>query len=282
MKRLLIKIIMLAALPLIPFMSVSNAQFHDKETLAQHTFSARSLDFELRNTQNQPQTEPLFDVKKMKLGKESKASVKVTNIGSETFSYYPSFEYTGGMIHVCDALTITADVDGTEVYSGPLNDFNLASKSAALSGSSDLWKFTLINTDDDPTLQGKQCEFALVFTSTGQSFSDTESVTNTVSIAYEPKLTAVYNPSKHTFSFTLNNLQHFLGFTYTLIYDTDSAPQETTNTVILNNENAKTEKIYLGTCSSDVCTPYDNPHNFTLTIGVVDIDNEEIIITEER
>ncbi len=281
MKKTLIKLLLLVLLPLIPLMSISNAQYHDTEKAAGNYFAASSLDFELRNQENHVQTEPFFDLKKIKIGNVSEKSITVVNKGQMDLTYYPAFDYTDGSMAVCNALELTAARDGDTVYTGTLADFTMSTASAALTGTDDSWKFTLVNHDDAVTLQGKTCEFDIVFKSVDTGFSDTETLTNTVSIAYEPKLTAVLNPITHTFAFTLSSLDNFLGFTYTLDYATDLINEHITDTIELQDETTKTETNYLGTCSDGVCTPQANPHNFILNIGLIDVDGDIVTLTKE-
>src|SRR5690606_13772837 len=172
MKKSLIKLFVLALIPLIPFMSVTNAQYHDSESSTGNYFAASSLDFSLRNQADDVQTSPLFSEQKLRLETKLEKSIRVVKESGMNFDYYPTFIYQSGNVYVCEALELTAERDGNEVYNGSLKDFDLASESASLTGNEDLWKFSLENSDDDIELQGETCGFDLKFSAEKLGFSD--------------------------------------------------------------------------------------------------------------
>ncbi|HRN96390.1 MAG TPA: hypothetical protein PLD54_03015 [Candidatus Levybacteria bacterium] len=284
MKNRILKFCILIFLPLIPMMSISNATLLNTEITKQNIFKADSLDFELTNQNGDTHTGLFFDKKKLKKDEVMEKNIFVTKKGDLNFYYYPEFKYISGNDEVCDELTLIAQKEGNEVYSGSLSEFNLATESAQITGNADEWKFIVTHTNENKELQGDSCKFDIQFLAfqnlDKSGFSDTEKVSSSIGIAYEPKLTAKYNSSTHKFIFTLSNLTNFTSFEYELMYDTDTVPNGILGSETFDDIDKKTISKLLGTCSDDGCTYQPNPHNFTLTIELADIDGEKVTVSK--
>lgn len=272
-------------LPVLPFVGITNAQLHDTETADGNMMTAGSFDLKIQNEDSSPFSGKLFDIQKFETGKSIIKTIRVVDAGSVPFEYSPQFVFTGGEEDVCDSLDFHVRKDGIEYFTGELSDFNNATSSASLTGGEDVWELTLIDENTDNSLQGKYCDFKIEFLayqdSTKLGFSDRETLDSSVRLAYEPAVTLGHNSTTHTFWFTLTNLDNFNSFTYNFTYDTDTISDGGNGLVILSNETQKTISKLLGTCSEGVCTYQFNPHNFDLTLSLVDIEGHIITVTKE-
>jgi len=122
------------------------------------------------------------------IGKDEPSSrdVAVTDNGVLGFQYRVAYSYVSGDAELCNALTLQAKLNGSSVYSGNLNSFNLPAGNYIDPSS---WNFTVISPND---FSGdKTCHFKFIFTgwqqdlgSPATGFSDTEEVSNTIN--YHP------------------------------------------------------------------------------------------------
>lgn len=286
MKKHLLKFIATTALVLIPFMALTNASYRDSEENSNY-FGAGVLDLELKNTDSTDIAGNFFEGK-LQTEKDLVKKLKAENAGSVDLVYWPMYEYKSGEEDVCSALDLTLKRGSDEVYNGKLEDLDLATKSATLNpASEDAWEFSLSHENENTSLQGESCDFDIAFKAYQDSsligFSDTEKLSNNISLAYEPILTLGHNILEHLFWFKLQNLQNFVSFHYEYTYDTDLITDGGDETVILTNETQKTIEKLLGTCSpleKIVCVYQENPHNFQLTIDLTDIDGHIINLSE--
>lgn len=285
MKNLITKILILVVLALIPFAYLTNASFNDGELTQSNYFGASSLDFEILDDSQNQITEPIFYEEKLQKETVLTASLNVVKTGYEDFDYWPYFEFESGEEEVCSALELKASREGIEVYSGSLSDFDMASSAAQITGGIDEWEFEVQHDNSEQELQGENCEFDITFQAYQDAdnpggFSDTEKVTGNIGIAYEPDLSVNHNTSTYEFEIELSKLSNFISFDYELTYDTDTILELVNGAESLSGENDKNIDIILGTCSGSSCTYHVNPHNFSLTIELLDIDGHTIILTE--
>jgi hypothetical protein len=284
MKNLIVKTFVVTILLLLPYIGISNAVYLDEEKSAGNSFSADSLDFELRDMNNNLIIENLFD-QKIKKDEEIEKKAKVVKTGSLSFYYFAEFIFKTGDEDVCSEVNLKVKKDDHEVFAGNLSDFDLSSESAQLTGAEDVWSFTLKNENTDTALQGENCEFDIRFSayqmSLNTGFSDVEKLSSNIIFPYEPTISLVHDTTLYKLILNLGNLQNFLSFDYVLDYDTDTIKDHLDESVPLSGENTKTIEIDLGSESDGVIYPYSNPHNFKLNIEFMDINNETISYLEE-
>lgn len=283
MKKAILNLILLLNLSLLPLFSVTNASFFDNEIAYLPTLTASSLDFELIDQVGNPITE-LFNEDWWTNDAPVEEKVVVKNLGSQTFSYYPAFVFKNGESQVCKGLRLTANRDSVDVYAGQLNELTVPSLAAQLTGTEDLWIFTLENTNDDTSIQGKTCEFELKFSTVGSGFSDTETLSNSIKLAHIPTLSASHNSSTRTLSFTAGNLSTFTHFKYnidyTYIFEGSEVTDHFEDTITLTGEEDKTIEKLLGTCSN-TCTYQDNPHDFMVKVEFHHSDGHSVTLIKE-
>ncbi len=285
MKNRILKLLMLVLLPLIPFMGISNAEYYDKETVASNNLSATSLNMILQNGEGDTYSGLLFHSDKLKENETLEKKIYVAKDGGLNFYYYPEFKFKNGNESVCSGLNVVVKKEGTEVYHGILKEFNQVAEPVQLAGTKHAWEFGVSHENKDINLQGKKCEFDIVFKAfqnvdyTG--FSDTEKVSNVIGFAYEAHLAAYHNKTLKKFIFTLSDLINFDGFNYILTYKTNDGDRGVEGSQILNGESHKKIQILLGSCSSGGCTYESNPSDFSLEIELLDIDGEVFTISKQ-
>lgn len=286
MKRFIVKLLLLINVLLVPWQSSTNAWFFDAQQSTANRLSATSLDFALVDQQDTAHAGLFFQEPKFKRGHEATKTIIVKNLGQLNVGYWPEVEFSNTQQATCEQIKIKASLNGSPVFEGLLTEFSLATNSAQLAQANHRWDFGLTNTNETANLNGTTCGFALVFkgfqnpqTQTG--FSDTETLTNEVTLAHQPLLTADYNQGDQAFSFTLTHLTSFVSLDYQLSYDSDMI-----NDVIIGslsiNVDPLTKTILLGSCSSEgACTYLPNPHNFSLTLDLTDSDGDHLELTKE-
>lgn len=285
MSKLLVKILLAIILLVMPFIYISNAEYIDNEASNGNTFSASSLDLELRDPNGFLITIPLFDNQKIKEDEEIEKEFKVVSAGSITFYYFAKCEFKSGDEEVCQATNLVAERDGVEVYDGALSDFDLTGSSTQVTAGEDQWSFVLKNENSDINLQGENCEFDIKFmayqNSVSTGFSDEEVLANNIIFPFEPTIGLTHNTTFHQLIISLGNLSNFVSFDFTLDYDTDTISDHIEQSHTLSGETNKTIEIDLGTESEGVLVPYPNPHNFQLDIEFTDINSDTINYLEE-
>lgn len=82
----------------------TDADLLDKETVADNTFTALTLDLQNLDTANQSQKTLLFSIQGLVPGGFAVESIRLKNTGSQTLSYQLSFQQTSGQTEACNAL----------------------------------------------------------------------------------------------------------------------------------------------------------------------------------
>lgn len=286
MKRIIIKLTTLLFFILVTFITITQAQYYDAEK-TNNNFTATTLDFELQGSVGNKYTGSFFDESKLEQETTLTKSITVVKKGELGIHYAPHYEYKEGSEDLCNDLKLTASKNGTQKFTGSLSTFNLATQSAYMDATPDEWEFSIANENDNVEIQGLTCTFDIVFNAYQNSnnqlgFSDTEKISNTITTAYEPKVTTIYNTQLHTFSVKISNLQHFDSFNSTIKYIGSGLNREVSNFEDLNGENERSIVITLGSCSNNVCTYDQNPHDFEVTLRLVDSDGHIITINKHH
>ena len=169
-----LKIIMIAiiiALGCLGILTIGKtvAYFNDDETSSENIYSAGTLDFSLDSS-----------------GDDASRDVNIINNGTLGFQYRVKTDNISGKL--CNYLNLSADLEGTSVYIGPLSSFDY--EAGEFSDLTDNWHFTTsLDSNDpdldsnDPDLQDKTCSFDLVFDAVqidGTGFSDQEIISNSI------------------------------------------------------------------------------------------------------
>lgn len=286
MKKSIRNLLLLMSIVFLSGLQTTNAWFFDTEQSAANRLSAASLDFALVDQQDSAHTGLFFQEPKLKREDEVIKTIIVKNLGQLNVGYWPEVEFSNTQQATCEQLTIKASLNGSPVFEGLLTEFSLAINSAQLAQANHRWDFGLTHTNETADLNGTTCDFALVFkgfqnpqTQTG--FSDIETLTNEVTLAHQPTLTAQHNQDEHTFSFTLTHLTSFVSLDYQLSYDSDTINDVAIGSLPINVD-PLTKTILLGSCSSDdSCSYLPNPHNFSLTLDLTDSDGDHLELTKE-
>ncbi len=96
----------------------------------------------------------------------------------------------------------------------------------------------------------------------------------------DPSLNTIVSVDRHYYSFTVENISDFSALSYSVIYDTDSAPKGFIGSVNLNNQSEyKNENILLGSESSGGGIAFDqNVNNIRITITLTRPDGTTLIL----
>lgn len=174
-KGFLLRILALYSIFGMAVMPVTTSYFVDIETSTANSFTASSLDFSLVTPNpGSPVKEKLID-EEINYGERTHtAEVVVKKDGDLGFKYKISFEKTDGDDDLCDALKVDLEQDENDIYDGLLKDIDTVN--IDLSGSSDEIDFEVYLDSDNKDLQGDACKFNLIFETTGNGFSDEESI----------------------------------------------------------------------------------------------------------
>ncbi len=207
LRKTLMKLAVLAFVLVLPLVGTTNAVFYDQESSLSNNFSAESLDFSLRDTVDDAILfPPLFDLSNFKPSNHSTEIVRVHNDGGLSFNYGLRTEKTGGDDTFCNALKIEAKVDGTTRYNGGVLGLNISPFPIPGTGQED-WELKIGFDDNNPLLQGKTCQFNLVYRgwqldSDGTwGFVDEEVLGNVVTAARDwtaPAIPLLYSPGNNT------------------------------------------------------------------------------------
>ncbi|MBI2022888.1 hypothetical protein HYS97_03515 [Candidatus Daviesbacteria bacterium] len=75
-----------------------------------------------------------------------------------------------------------------------------------------------------------------------------------------------FRPFANTVNVIFVNLKSVSTLNYTLTYESSGVPQGVVGSINPGNLNIKIEKIFLGTCSGNVCSKHTNLRNGVLTV----------------
>jgi len=146
------------------------AFFNDDENSSLNSFEAATLDFHLNANDWSPDGNLLPEGS---MGK----TISLINDGSLIFQYKVKAEKTAGNDDFCNALQLTADLDGGTVeYMGKLLDFDYGPVVFSAPGD---WNF-VVSLPNVTVPEGASCEFKFVFSAwqqglnQGEGFSDME------------------------------------------------------------------------------------------------------------
>lgn len=162
------------------------ANFNDTEDSPQNIFVASTLDFSLDSP---PDFSPVIMP-----NATSSRNISLTNDGILGFQYTVTTTNATGTL--CNYLDLTANLEGSPVYSGSLIGFN--ANAGEFSTSTDDWQFTVNLPSDDPALENQTCTFDFVFDGVqigGAGFYDQEIISNTINSGEwtEPEISG-YSP----------------------------------------------------------------------------------------
>lgn len=162
MKRVLIKIVCLLIIVALNWSGLSAiietfAYLADTETSPENSFTAGILDFSLSSGQDN--FVPLEKTLNLKPGDEVNRVIQVKNEGTLPFQYTARTEKISGDDDFCNALQLTADLEGEEKYSGSLMGFSFSP--IEISAPIDTWHFKASLEDSD--FQNKTCQIKFVF-----------------------------------------------------------------------------------------------------------------------
>lgn len=147
------------------------ASFNNNEVSDINSIQLATLDFSLNSPGDfSPEVTPT---------QTSNRTITLINNGILGFQYTVTTTNTTGTL--CDYLTLPANLDGNNVYNGPLTNFNY--NAGEFSTSTDDWQFTAALTSDDLSLQNQTCVFDFIFDGTqigGAGFYDREVISNTI------------------------------------------------------------------------------------------------------
>ena len=151
--------------------------YNDVESSTENTFEAGSVDFLLEASGWQATTTAVS----MPPGDVVKKQIEVNPQDSNPFQYFASSTNFIGDADFCTGLNVTADLEGNEMYNGPLPDLLTATTTVL-----DSWEFTYTTGLND--FQNKVCDFDIDYnawqtrhnypTYENGGYSDTEKVTN--------------------------------------------------------------------------------------------------------
>lgn len=149
----------------------TSAYLNDMEVSQDNVYSATTLGFSLNSPGDfSPNVTPTAT---------SSRNINLTDDGLLGFNYSVSSTSTSGVL--CDYLTLTAKLKGSDVYTGTISGFNY--NAGEFSTTTDEWQFTANLTSNDPALQNQTCNFGFIFDGVqaeGPGFSDQEIISNTI------------------------------------------------------------------------------------------------------
>jgi len=169
-KDFLFKVSILAFVLALPLIGATNANLSDIEASTGNVFTAAALNFSLSSSGVfSPDVKP---------AQSSIRSISVINDGSLGFEYTVQVDSLSGTL--CSNLNLTANLDGSDVYSSLLQNFNY---NVGEFVDPDDWVFTIDLNSSDSGLQDQTCTFDFVFNGSqiaGSGFSDQETISNSV------------------------------------------------------------------------------------------------------
>jgi len=126
-------------------------------------------------------TSPLFNQTGFTPGSSAVESARLNKSGILDFEHSLQITQTGGDSNFCNALTLEAKRDSIVEYSGSLLT---TTAPLILTGTQDDWELTISFNNPDSALMNKTCQFNIEFQASqigGSGFTDTETVSNTIS-----------------------------------------------------------------------------------------------------
>ncbi|MBI2024440.1 hypothetical protein HYT00_03585 [Candidatus Giovannonibacteria bacterium] len=155
--------------------------FTDVEVYVNNILRAALLDFDLSANDFLP----VADVDDMDAGDTVSRDVKVVDDDSTPFKYKVRAEQTGGDNEFCEALELTANLEGSTVFSNKLLDFNYSSVDFGNAG--DEWTFHVSLPFSAEDFGNVSCSFDFVYEAWQANlfyipagFSDVERISNEV------------------------------------------------------------------------------------------------------
>ncbi len=157
------------------------AYFNDTENATGNTYQASTLDFSLSSSGNfLPPVTP---------NQNSGRTINIVNDGSLEFQYDIELDVVSIDSDLCDGLNLAMSLENgtsTPIYSGNLADFDVATSTLAVSAAGTL-EVEISLDSKEISRWHKTCDFNITvnawqsdFTSSGQGFSDTETIHNRV------------------------------------------------------------------------------------------------------
>lgn len=188
----IIILITVIGLNLIGSLSIGQvfAYFSDVETSLGNTFSVGTLDFSLlSNSDFSPEITPT---------QSSNRTISVKNNGTLGFQYKIFVEKISEYKYFCQALQLTAKLDGTKKYSDSLLGFIFVPTTFSNKAA---WNFVVdLSKGSGSELQGRTCAFYFVFDGWQKNtdhntsgFFDTEKIRNTIQVGKQvPSIATTY------------------------------------------------------------------------------------------
>lgn len=166
----------------VAYSQFTDADLFDQEQVTSNSFEAATLDFLTLDTANEATKTLFFSVQGLIPTGFQVESVRIKNSGNLEFPYTVSATQTAGSAAVCENLELVVLQEWTPIYSGSLLGLNLSGELTQQENWEDL-VFVLKLTNTDASLQNQGCYFTFNFNSSlpGNSFSDTETLENTIS-----------------------------------------------------------------------------------------------------
>jgi len=174
------------------------ASYSDNETSLNSSLKLATLDFSIRDTDDESLGNPIFDSTQISPSIPVISKIKVVKIGGLDFKYKVQLLNISGSDSLCNSLDLELSIDGSIEYSGKFVD--LKNQQFTVSDLEDTLDFKT-SVPDDASLQNKNCNFDIKLNSwqadlnEGEGFSDTEqSNTNSIyTLGWEPYVLAI-NP----------------------------------------------------------------------------------------
>ncbi len=160
----------------------TDADLFDQEGVTQNSFAATTLDLSTLDTANESVKTLFFSVTGMIPQGFQVESVRLKNSGELEFPYTVSVAQTGGSTPLCQTLDVVVLQEWTPIFSGKLLNLQLSQQLTKTEKWEDL-VFVIKLPSSDAALKNQTCSFNFTFSSSlpGNSFSDTESLQNTIS-----------------------------------------------------------------------------------------------------
>ncbi len=179
---LLVKSLLFMMAVFAAYSQFTDADLFDQEGVSGNSFVATTLDFSTLDTANQTNKTLFFSVNGMVPTGFQIESVRLKNSGNLEFPYSVSVAQTAGSAPLCQNLDLVVLQEWTPIYTGKLLELQLAGELAAQENWEDL-VFVVKFNNTDGALKNQTCSFIFTFTTalTGNSFSDTETLENTIS-----------------------------------------------------------------------------------------------------
>lgn len=153
----LVKIITLILSCSLSLIGITNAWLVDVEVSLGNSLAAATLDFSLSSDE-------LFTPDILSPGDLTTRNIAIIKNGSLDFQYSGQVAKTGGDDDFCEILQLEAKKSGLIEYAGGLLAFNFNPALEIEPDGQDNWQMTVSFSDDNPDLQGRNCQFNFVFT----------------------------------------------------------------------------------------------------------------------